>query len=488
MDGTSSNDTTTDGTSSNVSASNSSTSNGSTCNGSTSNDSTSNGLNGDLTLNSNENSGGSVGGGFCLVANLSGNLVGHSLAHLPWDGGASLSGDLEGHLLGNLGALLPGDGVACLLGDIVALLLWHAVALLLGDAVALLLGHIVAHLLWHAVAHLLGDIIADGLGNSPGGVDALGLGNLGALWARNQTGLLDGLLVADTLGMGHTPAGTSKDLTSEKTWLSISITLAKMSMSESPHSSQSMDTSKGSSTGDSTSSNSTSGDNTSSDSTSSNSTMGDSTTGDNTTRNHTTSNNIALNSNQSSPGLSAGLGGDVMALFNDGSINNLVRFSDAVLASGGSTLLVGHLLDNVFADLLGFSVAYLLRFGVAFFLGHGVANLFGHGVADLLLDGVADLLIDSVADLVVPGFADVVELSLELGLGDSFAHLLWDGSTLLGGGHIVDSLTDGSGHSDSWGSNGWGNCSPGNGRGTQSQPAISSGSSKCVSVSISAIP
>merc|ERR1719228_500921 len=157
--------------------------------------------------------------------------------------------------------------------------------------------------------------------------------------------------------MGHTPAGTSKDLTSEKTWLGISITLAKMSMSESPHSSQSMDTSKGSSTGDSTSSNSTSGDNTSSDSTSSDSTssdstssdstMGDSTTGNNTTRNHTTSNNIALNSNQSSPGLSAGLGGDVMALFNDGSINNLMRFSDAVLASGGGALLVGHLLDNV---------------------------------------------------------------------------------------------------------------------------------------------
>merc|ERR1712168_489221 len=420
-------------------------------------------------LNSNQNSGGGVGSGFGLVANLSGNLVGNSLAHLPWDGGASLSGDLEGHLLGNLGALLPGDGVACLLGNIVALLLWHAVALLLGDAVALLLGHI--------VAHLLGDIIADGLGNSPGGVNALGLGNLGALWARNQTGLLDGLLVADTLGMGHTPASTSKDLTSEKTWLGISITLAKMSMSESPHSSQSMDTSKGSSTGDSTSSNSTSSDKTSSDSTSSNSTVCDSTTGNNATRNNATSNNIALNSNQSSPGLSAGLGGDVMALFNDGSINNLVRFSDAVLASGGSTLLVGHLLDNVFADLL--------RFCVAFFLGHGVANLFGHGVADLLLDGVADLLIDSVADLVVPGFADVVELSLELGLGDSFAHLLWDGSTLLGGGHIVDSLTDGSGHSDSWGSNGWGNCSPGNGRGTQSQPAISSGSSKCVSVSIS---
>merc|ERR1712168_1350069 len=403
-------------------------------------------------LNSNQNSGGGVGSGFGLVANLSGNLVGNSLAHLPWDGGASLSGHLEGHLLG--------DSVACLLGNIVALLLWHAVALLLGDTVALLLGHVIAHLLWHAVAHLLGDIIADGLGNSPGGVNALGLGNLGALWARNQTGLLDGLLVADTLGMGHTPASTSKDLTSEKTWLGISITLAKMSMSESPHASQSMDTSKGSSTGDSTSGNST-------------------------TRNNATSNNIALNSNQSSPGLSAGLGGDVMALFNDGSINNLVRFSDAVLASGGSTLLVGHLLDNVFANLLGFSVADLLRFGVAFFLCHGVANLFGHGVADLLLGGVAALLIDSVADLFVTGFADVVELSLELGLGDSFAHLLWDGSTLLGGGHIVDSLTVGSGLSNSWGSNGWGNCSPGNGRGTQSQPAISSGSSKCVSVSIS---
>merc|ERR1712168_409536 len=202
-------------------------------------------------LNSNQNSGGGGGSGFGLVANLSGNLVGNSLAHLPWDGGASLSGHLEGHLLGNLGALLPGDGVA------------------------LLLGHIVAHLLWHAVAHLLGDIIADGLGNSPGGVNALGLGNLGALWARNQTGLLDGLLVADTLGMGHTPASTSKDLTSEKTWLSISLTLAKMSMSESPHSSQSMDTSKGSSTGNST------------------------------TRNNATSHNIALNPNQSSPGLSA---------------------------------------------------------------------------------------------------------------------------------------------------------------------------------------
>merc|ERR1712055_1254690 len=240
----------------------------------------------------------------CLVANLSGNLVGHSLAHLPWDIPAGLSGDLERHLPGNLAALL----------------LWHAVALLLGDAVALLLGNVVADLLGHAVAHLLRNIIAYGLGYGSGSVNALGLRDLGAPWAGNQAGLLDWPLVADTLDLSLTPWGTSEDGTS-KMWLGISLTFAEMS--ESPHSSQSMDTSKGCSTSNRLNS------------------------------------NIALNSNQSSPGLSTVLGGDVCALVNKGCINNWVRFSNAVLASGCGTLLVRNLLDNISADLLRLIVADL---------------------------------------------------------------------------------------------------------------------------------
>merc|ERR1719209_955976 len=253
----------------------------------------------------------------CLVANLSGNLVGHSLAHLPWDIPAGLSGDLERHLPGNLAALLLGNAVAFLFGDIVALLLWHAVALLLGDA------------------------IAYGLGNGSGSVNALGLRDLGAPWAGNQAGLLDWPLVADTLDLSLTPWGTSEDGTS-KMWLGISLTLAEMS--ESPQSSQSMDTSKGRSTSNGSTNNRLNG-------------------------------NIALNSNQSSPGLSTVLGGDVCALVNKGRINNWVRFSDAVLTSGCGTLLVGHLLDNISADFLRLSVADLLRFGVAHFFIHSVANL-----------------------------------------------------------------------------------------------------------------
>merc|ERR1719244_816458 len=202
----------------------------------------------------------------CLVANLSGYLVRHSLAHLPWDIPAGLSGYLE----------------------------W------------LLLGNVIADLLGHAVTHLLRNIIAYGLGNSPGSVNTLGLGDLGAPWAGNKAGLLDWPLVADTLDLSLTPWGTS---------------------------------------GDGTSKNRLNG-------------------------------NIALNSNQSSPGLSTVLGGDVCALVNKGRINNWVRFSDAVLTSGCGTLLVGHLLDNISADLLRLIVADLLRFGVTHFFGHSVANLF----------------------------------------------------------------------------------------------------------------
>merc|ERR1712055_357936 len=194
----------------------------------------------------------------CLVANLSGNLVGHSLAHLPWDIPAGLSGDLERHLPGNLAALL----------------LWHAVALLLGDAVALLLGNVVADLLGHAVAHLLRNIIAYGLGYGYGSVNALGLRDLGAPWAGNQAGLLDWPLVADTLDLSLTPWGTSEDGIS-KMWLGISLTLAEMS--KSPHSSQSMDTSKGRSTSNGSTSKSTTS---------------------NGTSNNRLNGNIALNSNQ----------------------------------------------------------------------------------------------------------------------------------------------------------------------------------------------
>jgi hypothetical protein len=358
----------------------------------------------------------------CLVANLSGNLVGHSLAHLPWDIPAGLSGDLERHLPGNLAALLHGNAVAFLFGDIVALLLWHAVALLLGDAVALLLGNVVADLLGHAVAHLLRNIIAYGLRNGSGSVNALGLRDLGAPWAGNQAGLLDWPLVADTLDLSLTPWGTSEDGTS-KMWLGISLTLAKMS--ESPHSSQSMDTSKGRSTSNGSTSKRTTS---------------------NGTSNNRLNGNIVLNSNQSSPGLSTVLRGDVCALVNKGRINNWVRFSDTVLTSGCGTLLVGHLLDNISADLLRLSVADLLRFGVAHFFIHSVANLFGHGVTNLLIDSVTDLLIDSVANLLVTGVANVVVLSLVLGFGDSVAHPVGDSSALLGGGHIKDGFADGLGH------------------------------------------
>merc|ERR1712121_420721 len=128
-------------------------------------------------------------------------------------------------------------------------------------------------------------------------------------------------------------------------WLGISLTLAEMS--ESPQSSQSMDTSKGCSASKSSTSNGTS--------------------------NNRLNGNIALNSNQSSPGLSTVLGGDVCALVTKGYINNWVRFCNAVLANGCGTLLVRNLLDNISADLLRLSVADLLRFGVTHFFGHSVA-------------------------------------------------------------------------------------------------------------------
>jgi len=192
-----------------------------------------------------------------VLANLSGDLVGHRLAHLSWLVPAGLSGDLDGHLPGNLVALLPGDGTA--------FLPWDGAALLPGDSVALLLGNLGAPGVW----------------DGPGGVNALGLWHLGASWAGDKAGVLDWLLVADTPDLSLAPWGSSNDL-----WLGISLALSEMS--KSPHSS----ISKASSIGSSSDSSTTNG-----------------------CTNNRLNGNLALNSNHSS--LGAVLSFDVMALFNN---------------------------------------------------------------------------------------------------------------------------------------------------------------------------
>jgi len=342
-----------------------------------------------------------------VLANLPGNLVGHGLAHLPWLIPAGLSGDLVGHLSGNLVALLPGDGGALLTWDGTALLPWDGVALLLGDGGAL------------------------GVGNGPGGVNALGLWDLGTSWALNNAGVGDGLLVADTPDLSLTPWGNA-----DGQGFGLGLTLAEMSKSS--HSSQSVGTSEGSS-----SSNTTNG-----------------------SADNTTTDNVTLNSNNSS--LCAVLGLDVMALFDDGSLGDWVRFGDTLLAGGGGALLVGHLPDEVLADLLG------------------------PGVADLLGDGVALLFRDGVADLFGSGVADVVKLGLVLGLADSVAHPVGDGGALLGVAHVVDGPAgwghpDGGCHPDGR-CHPNGGCVPGNGRGTQVKPSVAPGSSRMATVSTISSP
>jgi len=336
-----------------------------------------------------------------VLTNLPGNLVGHGLAHLPWLIPAGLSGDLVGHLSGNLVALLPGDGGALLTWDGTALLPWDRVALLLGDGGA------------------------PGVRNGPGGVNALGLWDLGASWALDDAGVGDRLLVADTPDLSLTPWGNA-----DGQGFGLGLTLAEMSKSS--HSSQSVGTSEGSSASNTT----------------------------NGSADNTTTDNVTLNSNNSS--LCAVLGLDVMALFDDGSLGDWVRFGDTLLAGGGGALLVGHLPDEVLADLLG------------------------PGVADLLGDSVALLFRYGVADLFGPGVADVVVLSFVLGLTDSVAHPVGDGGALLGVAHVIDGPTgrgdpDSGCHPHSWGV-------PGNGRGTQVEPGVAPGSSGMATVSAVSSP
>ena len=139
-----------------------------------------------------------------ILANLPGDLLGHRLAHLPWDVPAGLSGDLDGNLTGDLVALLPGHITAFLPGDSGALLPWDGLALLP----------------WHSLALLLGDIVADGLRDSPGGVDTLGLRNWEAPLLGDQAGLLDWPVVADTSDLCLAPRGGTNNL-------GIGLTLAK---------------------------------------------------------------------------------------------------------------------------------------------------------------------------------------------------------------------------------------------------------------------
>jgi len=113
------------------------------------------------------------------------------------------------------------------------------------------------------------------------------------------------------------------------------------------------------------------------------------------------------------------LGLNVVALFNEGCLSDWVRLCDALLAGGSGALLVGHLLDNIPADLFGHGVADLLRHCVAYLFRHGVADLVGHRVAD------------------------IVVFCLVLGLGEGVAHPLFDGGALLGGGDVIDCPADG---------------------------------------------
>jgi len=375
------------------------------------------------------------------LANLSGNLVGDRLAHLPWDVTAGLSGHLDGNLTGDLVALLPGDGGALLLGDGGAFLLGHGAALLPG----------------HGVAHLLGDIVADGLGDGPGGVDALGLWDLDALGAVHIAGLLDWPLVADTLDLGLASWGSSIGSNSASNESGFSFRLGlTLAIAKGPHSTESSKSSitRGS---DSSATNGSS----SSDDTATNGSTNNGLNGD-----------LALNSNQSSLGLSAVLGGHIGALINNGSIDNWDGLGGALLASGCGALLVGNLLDNVLANLLGDGVADLV--------GHGVTDLIGHSVADLLVNRVANLLGASVADVVI--------LGLVRGLGDSLALAFWDSGALLGGGDVIDGPADGLGNCDGCNPHGWGDChgwgSPGNGWGTEAEPGVAPGSCAMASISV----
>jgi len=302
------------------------------------------------------------------------------------------------------------------------------------------------------MALLLGDIVADGLGDGPGGVNTLGLGNWEAPLLGDKASLLDWPVVADTPDLGLAPwggMGNGSNAASNDLGISFSISLT-LDDAKSPHTTESSIT-RGSD-GRSSSNNSTT----------------------NGGANNRLNCNLALNSNQSS--LSTLLSLDVLALFNNSSINNRDRLGDALLASGCGALLVWDLLDNVAANLLGDSVA----------------DLVGHSVANLVSDSIADLLVHRVANFVRNRVADIVILSLVLGLGNSVALTVSDSSALLSCGHIIDCPADRLGHCNGGDPHSWGNChswgSPGNGWSAQVEPCVAPGTCAMASISIATPP
>jgi len=302
------------------------------------------------------------------------------------------------------------------------------------------------------MALLLGDIVADGLGDGPGGVNTLGLGNWEAPLLGDKASLLDWPVVADTPDLGLAPwggMGNGSNAASNDLGISFSISLT-LDDAKSPHTTESSIT-RGSD-GRSSSNNSTT----------------------NGGANNRLNCNLALNSNQSS--LSTLLSLDVLALFNNSSINNRDRLSDTLLASGCGALLVWDLLDNVAANLLGDSVA----------------DLVGHSVANLVSDSIADLLVHRVANFVRNRVADIVILSLVLGLGNSVALTVSDSSALLSCGHIIDCPADRLGHCNGGDPHSWGNChswgSPGNGWSAQVEPCVAPGTCAMASISIATPP
>merc|ERR1719347_1730867 len=127
---------------------------------------------------------------------------------------------------------------------------------------------------------------------------------------------------------------------------------------------------------------------------------------------------ITLNSNQL--GLLTHLGLDVLALLNDGSLNDGVGLSHAVGAGDGGALLVSDLPDGGGADLLGDGVANIVDLGLVLGVGHGVADTLRDGSTDSLRGGGTHSLWDSLALLgvleVIDSLADWVGLDV-VGVG-----------------------------------------------------------------------
>jgi len=276
---------------------------------------------------------------------------------------------------------------------------WDLLTVFLWDAVAFLAWNLDWDLSSDLGALLSGHVGAGGLDDVPDCGHALGLGNRGAPWSLDDALGLNWNLLADAfnLALAYWSMANgirSGDVTVEGLGvslglclgLSVSLTLVQVGNTWSDGGNESA--------GDRAGSNSWGGDSMGGDS------MGCDSWGGDSDGSWLVSNvlniHLALNSDQLS--FLADLGLNVLALLDEGGVDNGVGLVDASLLVPGGALFVGHLASDGVAPLLGHGGAGSVELGSELSLGDGLASLL---VSSGALGRVAGL-VDSLADWVRP--------------------------------------------------------------------------------------